>query len=187
MRSRCHCEGRGCSATLQPLPLPHAAGRAVPALFSLRHCPTGRSGSARGPLSPSSPPPLHTMNTSWRRHMHVSGMPCIHTLVCVFPTGMGRDVHEEWADLSLAPAPLLCPLKGAAWLPCSCTGLPSSSLTQHTMTRGVGPPPGDQRCLPEERQMFGKRQHLGNDLQKHHSPPVLLLTVSWAISGSLCR
>lgn len=136
-RSRCHCKGLGRSASpLAPRSGQRHASLALPAAL-----PHRQVCSARGPLRTSSPPPIPTMNTSWWRHMHVSGMLSIHILGCVFPTGTGRDLCEEQPDLTLAPAPRFCTREGAAWLPCSCAGLPSSSLTPHTMTRRVGAAP----------------------------------------------
>lgn len=112
-------------------PRPTRSGQSRASLVLPAALPDRQVCSARGPLSPSSPPPIPATNTPWWRH----------TLVCVFPMSTGKDIREEQADLSLAPAPLLCPCDGAALLPCSCTGLPSSSLTPHTMTRGLGPAP----------------------------------------------
>lgn len=131
-------------------------------MSSLQLCPTGGSAQ-RGDPSAQAPLPNPTTNTSWERRSCLSGMLCIQTLLCIFPTGTGRYIHEEQADLSSAPEPLLCPRAGAASLSCCFMGLPSSSFTQHAVTRGVGPAPGNQRCLPEEWQMFGKRQRLGKD------------------------
>lgn len=107
MRSRCHCKGLGRSAALQPLPLPHAASELCSPCGTAQQAGLLSEENPQLKLSSTAP---HYEYLPWR-HTHVPGTLCIHTRVCVFPTGTGRHVREEWADLSLAPAPLLCPLR----------------------------------------------------------------------------
>lgn len=97
-RSHLCCEGLGHSVMPQPLPL--SLERAEPC----QPCsPCGTCPSVRGPLSPSSPPPLQAMNTG----QYLSA----NTHACVFSAGTGRGGCEEGAEHSLAQPLSSAPLR----------------------------------------------------------------------------